>query len=72
MKQTNYTVQVLEPENGWLTQVENVSIENRIFSKKVYLAATDSPSNWHEITESEYQAYQLELEEYLKSLEEEK
>ena len=72
MKQSNYTVQILEPENGWLTQKENTEIQNRIFSKKVFLAVNDSVDNWKEITEEEYQTYQIELEEYLKSLEEKK
>ena len=64
MKTSNYTVQILEPTNGWLTQVEDVEIQSRIFSKKVFLAINDSIDNWKEITEEEYQAYQVELEEY--------
>lgn len=72
MKQSNYTVQILEPENGWLTQKENTEIQNRIFSKKVFLAVNDSVNNWKEITEEEYAAYQVELEEYFKSKEENK
>lgn len=72
MKQSNYTVQILEPTNGWLTQKENVEIQNRVFSKKVFLAVNDSIDNWTEITEEEYAAYQVELEEYNKSLEENK
>lgn len=69
---SNYTVQIIEPSNGWLTQVEDVEIQSRIFSKKVFLAINDSIDNWKEITEEEYQAYQVELEEYNKSLEENK
>ena len=72
MKQSSYTVQILEPENGWLTQKENTEIQNRIFSKKVFLAVNDSVDNWKEITEEEYAAYQVELEEYFKSMEENK
>lgn len=72
MKQSNYTVQIIEPTNGWLTQKENVEIQNRVFSKKVFLAINDSIDNWTEITEEEYAAYQVELEEYNKSLEENK
>lgn len=72
MKQSNYTVQILEPSEGWLTQKENVEIQNRVFSKKVFLAVNDSIDNWKEITEKEYVAYQVELEEYNKSLEENK
>ena len=72
MKQSNYTVQILEAENGWLTQKENVEIQDRVFSKKVFLAVNDSVDNWKEITEEEYAAYQVELEEYFKSMEENK
>lgn len=72
MKQSNYTVQILEPENGWLTQTENVEIQDRVFSKKVFLAVTDTIDNWKEISEEQYQLYQIELEEYFKSLEENK
>ena len=72
MKQSNYTVQILEPENGWLTQTENVKIQDRVFSKKVFLAITDTIDNWKEISEEQYQLYQIELEEYFKSLEENK
>lgn len=64
MKQSNYTVQILEPENGWLTQAQEIEIQNRIFSKKVFLAVNDSVNNWTEITEETYQAYQVELEKY--------
>lgn len=71
MIQSNYTVIILEPsENGWLTQKENVAIQDRIFSQKIYLAVNDSPSNWVEITNEQYQVYQIELEEYFKSIEE--
>lgn len=70
MKQSNYTVQILEPENGWLTQANDIEIENRIFSKKIFLAVTDSIDNWIEISEEQYQTYQVELDEYMKSLEE--
>ena len=72
MKQSNYTVIILEPMEGWLTQKENVEIQNRVFSKKVFLAINDSVDNWKEITEEEYQTYQVELEEYFKSMEENK
>lgn len=71
MKQSNYTVQIIEPSEGWLTQKENVEIQNRVFSKKVFLAVNDSIDNWKEITEEEYQTYQIELEEYNKRLQEE-
>ena len=69
MKQSNYTVQILEPENGWLTQAQEIEIQNRIFSKKVFLAVNDTVDNWKEISEEEYAAFQLELEEYNNEIE---
>ena len=69
MKQSNYTVQILEPENGWLTQAQEIEIQNRIFSKKVFLAVNDSVDNWTEISEEEYAAFQIELEEYNNEIE---
>lgn len=71
MKQSNYTVQIIEPTNGWLTQSQEIEIQNRVFSKKVFLAINDSIDNWKEITEEEYAAYHVELEEYNKRLQEE-
>lgn len=73
MKQSNYTIQIIEPTEGWLTQSQDdIEIQNRIFSKKVFLAVNDSIDNWKEISEEQYQVYQIELEEYFKSLEENK
>lgn len=69
MIQSNYTVQILEPENGWLTQAQEIEIQNRIFSKKVFLAVNDSVDNWTEISEEEYAAFQIELEEYNNEIE---
>lgn len=69
MKQSNYTVQILEPENGWLTQAQEIEIQNRIFSKKVFLAVNDTVDNWKEISEEEYAAFQIELEEYNNEIE---
>lgn len=71
MKQSNYTVQILEPENGWLTQAQEIEIQNRIFSKKVFLAVNDTVDNWKEISEEEYAAFQLELEQYNNEIEKE-
>lgn len=71
MIQSNYIVQILEPENGWLTQAQDIEIQNRVFSKKIFLAVTDSPSNWKEISEEEYAAFQIELEQYNNEIEKE-
>lgn len=66
MKNSDFTVHVIEPDEGhWLTQSdENIPIQERIFSKICYLAINDSPDNWKEITDDEYEDYQVELEQY--------
>ena len=49
-----YEFKVIIPSNGHtLTQANEVDIEDRILSKKVYLAINDNPSNWKEITDDE-------------------
>ena len=54
MKTSNYTVQIIEPNDGCtLTQSADVELRDRIFSKKVYLAVNDKASNWKEITDAE-------------------
>lgn len=54
MEITKYEVKVIIPSNGHtLTQANEVNIEDRILSKKVYLAINDNPSNWVEITDDE-------------------
>lgn len=54
MKTSNYTVQIIEPNDGFtLTQSADVELRERIFSKKVYLAVNDKASNWKEITDAE-------------------
>lgn len=54
MKQQEYITRVLIPEQGYyLTQADEVDIMQRVFSKELYLAVTDSPANWKEITEDE-------------------
>lgn len=72
MKTSNYTVQILEPSEGWLTQSAETEIQNRVFSKKVFLAVNDTVDNWKEISEEQYNLYQIELDEYFKSLEDNK
>ena len=42
----------------WLTQKENVEIQNRMFTKEIYLAATDSADNYVEIDNATYENYQ--------------
>jgi hypothetical protein len=63
MKQSNYTVQIIEPSEGCvLTQSTDVEVSNRILSKKIFLAVTDSPSNWKEISDAEAEEIKAEQE----------
>lgn len=63
MIQEEIKVRVLIPSKGYmLTQAQEVEIQNRVVSDKVYLAATDSPSNWKEITQAEADAIKAEQE----------
>ena len=71
MKNSSVTVQIIEPDDDmWLTQVEDVEILTRIFSKKIYLAVNDSEDNWREITQEEYEQYQAQFEEAMRAEEE--
>lgn len=71
MIQSNYTVVVLEPSEGHtLTQLQDVETQDRILSKKVFLAVNDSPNNWKEITDVEAEEIRVAQEEYAKEQEE--
>lgn len=71
MKKSNYTVQIIEPNEGFtLTQSAEVDVKARIFSKKIYLAVNDSPDNWKEITDTEAEELQAEQERLFKEEEE--
>lgn len=51
MKQSTYTVQIVEPTNSHiLTQSADVDLKDRIFSEKVFLGINDKIENWKEIT----------------------
>lgn len=51
MKQTAYTVQVIQPSDGHiLTQSADIDLKDRIFSEKIFLGVNDSIDNWKEIT----------------------
>ena len=57
MIQEEIKVRVLIPSVGYmLTQAFEVEIQNRVVSEKVYLAVTDEPSNWKDITIEEADA----------------
>jgi hypothetical protein len=63
MKKSNYTVQIIEPSEGYtLTQSKEVEVRDRILSKKIFLAVNDSPDNWKEITDAEAEAIKAEQE----------
>lgn len=63
MIQEEIKVRVLIPSKGYmLTQAFDVEITNRVVSEKVYLAVTDEPSNWKEITIAEANAIKAEQE----------
>lgn len=51
MKQSTYTVQIVEPTDGHiLTQASDIDLKDRIFSEKVFLGVNDKIENWKEIT----------------------
>lgn len=73
MIQSNYTVRIIEPSEGFtLTQSADVDLENRTLSKKVFLAVNDDPSNWKEITDAEADEIRLQQKELAKQKEDER
>lgn len=63
MIQEEIKVRVIKPTEGYLlTQASDVEIINRVFSDKVFLAVTDSPENWKEITIAEAEQIKAEQE----------
>lgn len=63
MKNTSYTVQIIEPSDGYtLTQAGEMDVIDRIFSKKIFLAVNDSVNNWKEITDEEAARLKAEQE----------
>ena len=67
MIQDEFKVKLLIPEYGYkLTQANEVEIENRIISDKIYLAVNDDAENWIEITNEEADAIVAEQEKIAK------
>lgn len=63
MEISNITVKFIVPSSGHtLTQSEDVKVEERIFSKKVWLGVNDSEKNWKEITDEEAEVLMKEQE----------
>ena len=61
-KQVN--VSILKPNEGCvLTQSEEVELQNRVFSEEIWLAATDSPENWKDISIEDAEALKKQQEE---------
>lgn len=64
IKQVN--VSVLKPNAGCvLTQSAEVELQNRVFSDEIWLAATDSPDNWKDISIEEAEALKKQQEELI-------
>ena len=66
VKQVN--VSILKPNAGCLlTQSADVELQNRVFSEEIWLAATDSPENWKDISIEEAEALKRQQEELANS-----
>lgn len=64
LKQVN--VSILKPNAGCLlTQSAEVELQNRVFSEEIWLAATDAPENWKDITIEEAEALKKQQEELI-------
>lgn len=73
MIQSNYTVRIIEPSEGFtLTQSAEVETEYRVLSKKIFLAVNDDPSNWKEITDTEADEIRSQQEAIAKAKEDER
>lgn len=73
MIQSNYTVRIIEPSEGYtLTQSAEVETEYRVLSKKVFLAVNDSLDNWKEITDAEADEIRSQQEAIAKAKEDER
>ena len=67
MIQSNYTVQILEAEEGFkLTQKKDVDILERVFTNKVFLSVNDNAKNWKEISDEEADLLQQKQREIAK------
>lgn len=62
VKQVN--VSILKPNEGCvLTQSAEVELQNRVFSEEIWLAATDAPENWKDISIEEAEQLKRQQEE---------
>lgn len=64
VKQVN--VSILKPNAGCvLTQSADVDLQNRVFSEEIWLAATDAPENWKDISIEEAEQLKKQQEELI-------
>lgn len=64
IKQVN--VNILKPNAGcMLTQSTDVELQNRVFSEEIWLASTDSPDNWKDISIEEAEQLKIQQEELI-------
>lgn len=71
MVTSSYTTIVLTAAQGcYLTQANCADIRAAIITERVYLANTDSPDNWREITAAEADDIKAQQERMLKEEEE--
>lgn len=67
METSSYTTIVLTAAQGcYLTQANCADIRTAIITDRVYLAKSDSPDNWREITAEEADAIKAEQERLVK------
>ena len=66
VKQVN--VNIHKPNAGCvLTQSADVELQNRVFSEEIWLASTDAPENWKDISIEEAEAIKNQQEEFANS-----
>lgn len=62
------SVSILKPNEGcMLTQSADVELQNRVFSEEIWLAATDAPENWKDISTEEAEQLKKQQEELANS-----
>lgn len=73
MEIQNFTVQILKAKEGYkLTQSSDVNINERTVSESIVLGKYDMAENYKEITNDEAEIILKEIDEYNKSIEENK
>ena len=56
-------IRIHASEGKWLTQANDVNDNERIYCHEAVLGASDSPENWREATQEEYEEWQFRAEE---------